>query len=198
MSRETSPKSAEHEAHIVAAQIGRPLRAPSRAARRCHLGLPVVATVPPVLANGEPFPTRFWLSCPLAHRRIARLEAAGGVRAADARAGDDAAFAASLRDAHARYATERDALLPRDARLAPRGGVGGSRGGVKCLHAHYAHHAAGRLTALGAEVAARIEPLDCASPCVTSAGDGFRRDPAWSEPALDARAPSPDAGAHGS
>ena len=182
MSRRLAGEGSDKEARIVAAQIGRPLRAPSRPARRCHLGLPVVVTVPPLLSSGEPFPTRFWLSCPLAHRRIARLEAAGGVRAADARAAEDPAFAASLHDAHARYAAERDALLPPGARLAPRGGVGGSRGGVKCLHGHYAHHAAGRLNVLGAEVGTQIEPLNCATPCVRVEGGEATRDPAWTEP----------------
>lgn len=172
----------EREAARVAAQLGRPLRAPSRPTRRCHLGLPVVVTVPPLLETGEPFPTRFWLTCPLAHRRIARLEAAGGVRDADARAAAEPAFAASLEAAHARYAAERDAYVPRDAARAPSGGVGGARAGVKCLHAHYAHHAAGRANALGAEVAARMEPLDCSLPCVLDGPEGAERNAAWTEP----------------
>ena len=33
---------------------------------RCHLGLPVVVRVPPILDDGTPFPTHYWLTCPLA------------------------------------------------------------------------------------------------------------------------------------
>ena len=66
----------EHE--ILALQIGRPLRATSTVLKRCSLGLPIVAEVPPLLDTGEPFPTLYWLTCPLAHRRIARIEAEGG------------------------------------------------------------------------------------------------------------------------
>ena len=64
---------------VVAAQIGRPLRSAAVTARRCHLGLPVVITVPPLLDDGTPFPTRYWLCCPLAQRRVGRLESSGGV-----------------------------------------------------------------------------------------------------------------------
>ena len=56
----------------VEAQIGRPLRAASRVVARCHLGLPVVVAVPPILEDGTPFPTRYWLTCPLAVTRIGR------------------------------------------------------------------------------------------------------------------------------
>ena len=173
---------------IVAAQIGRPLRAESRVVSRCHLRLPVVVEVPPLLDSGEPFPTRYWLSCPLARRRIARLEAAGRVRAYDARAREDAAFREAMEATHDRYAAERDAQIPADASLRPRGGVAGSRGGVKCLHAHYADHR-GNLeqpeatNPVGAETGQAIEPLNCASPCVTVAHDRAERSTEWVEPA---------------
>ncbi|MGB5416738.1 MAG: DUF501 domain-containing protein, partial [Polyangiales bacterium] len=75
----------EPDGDVLALQIGRPLRATSTVVRRCSLGLPIVAEVPPILDTGEPFPTRYWLTCPLAHRRIARLEAEGGVRAAQSK-----------------------------------------------------------------------------------------------------------------
>jgi uncharacterized protein len=70
---------------------------------------------------------------------IGRLEAAGGVRAAEA-----AVHPGALADAHRRYAAERDAALPVGHQgPAPAGGVGGTRVGVKCLHAHYAWFLAG-------------------------------------------------------
>jgi uncharacterized protein len=160
------------------AQIGRSLRAASDVVARCPLGLPVVARVPPILDDGTPFPTRYWLACPLAVTRVGRLEGAGGVRAMDRHAAADAAFRARLDRAHARYAAERDGLVPEGARPSPGGGVAGSRGGVKCLHAHYADHAAGNDNPVGALVAPWVEPLDCTIPCVV---DG-RRNPTWREP----------------
>lgn len=162
----------------IEAQIGRPLRAASEVVARCHLGLPVVVAVPPILDDGTPFPTRFWLSCPLAAHRIGRLEGAGGVKRMEAKATADPAFAGRLEAAHRRYAAARDALVPAGATHRPDGGVGGTSGGIKCLHAHYADHAAGNDNPVGEVVAAWIEPLDCTLPCVI---DGAR-NPAWSPP----------------
>jgi hypothetical protein len=160
------------------AQIGRPLRAESTVVARCPLGLPVVADVPPILDDGTPFPTRFWLTCPLASKRIGRLEGAGGVRSVERHAESDEAFGAALEAAHARYAGKRDALIPPGASPTPSGGVAGARAGVKCLHAHYADHAAGNQNPVGALVAPWIEPLDCTIECVV---DGVP-NPLWQEP----------------
>lgn len=102
-------------------------------------------------------PTRYWLlSSHPHHRAVSRLEAAGGVRIAEA-----ALDAVSVADAHRRYSAERDAALP-DGYAGPRptGGVGGTRVGVKCLHAHYAHHLAGGDDPVGRWVAERLAEGD--------------------------------------
>jgi hypothetical protein len=83
---------------------------------------------------------------------VSRLESAGGVSAAAA-AVDPQALAA----AHERYAAERDATIPPGfSRARPSGGVGGTRTGVKCLHAHYAWYLAGGDDPVGRWVAARL------------------------------------------
>ncbi len=167
---------------VVAAQLGRPLRSEADVVVRCHLGLPVVTRVPPLLDDGTPFPTRYWLSCPLAGKRVGRLEGAGGVGAMDRRVARVPEFAALLQAAHERYASERDSALPENAHPSPSGGVAGSSGGVKCLHAHYADHAAGNDNPVGETVAPWVEPLDCAMPCVVDRGDGAMANPQWREP----------------
>jgi hypothetical protein len=167
---------------VVAAQLGRRLRSGADVANRCHLGLPVVTRVPPRLDDGTPFPTRYWLTCPLARRRIGRLEAAGGVKAAEQRLEEDPEYAAAHEAAMARYAAERDALLPDDAAPRPSGGVGGTRRGVKCLHAHYADHAAGNANPVGAHTAGLVEPLDCHVVCVITEGGAVLPNPEWREP----------------
>ena len=102
-------------------------------------GQPVVIRNAPLMADGTPMPTRYWLVDEDLRRVVSTLEAAGGVRAAEA-AIDRAEVAA----AHARYAAERDAAIPADHQgPRPSGGVAGTRTGVKCLHAHYAWHLAG-------------------------------------------------------
>lgn len=167
---------------VVEAQIGRPPRAGADVAVRCVLDLPVVVRMPPVLPDGEPFPTRYWLTCPLAHRRIARLEADGGVARFDARLRDDPAFRDAFDRANERNARERDAALPPDVARAPRGGIGGTRDGVKCLHMHFADQMAAGNNPVGVEVAAEVLPLNCTVPCVVEAEGQVGRSPSWREP----------------
>lgn len=170
------------ERQVVAAQIGRPSRAEITTLSRCHLDLPVVVRVPPVLEDGTPFPTLYWLTCPLAVKRISRLESGGGVKAMDRRADRVPAFGAALEAAHARYAAQRDALLPEGAEPQPRGGVAGATSGVKCLHAHYADTRAGNTNPVGELAAPWVEPLDCPVPCVIEAEGKAARNPRWVEP----------------
>jgi uncharacterized protein len=106
---------------------------------RDESGDPVVVRNAPFLDDGTPMPTRYYLVAPALVREVSRLEAAGGVKAAEAEI--DPQELAAL---HQRYGAERDAAIdsghegPR-----PSGGVGGTRVGVKCLHAHLAHLLAG-------------------------------------------------------
>jgi hypothetical protein len=106
---------------------------------RDQRGMPVVICNAPLLDDGTPMPTRYWLVGTAESRAVGRLESAGGVRRAEAEVDPVA-----LSEAHARYAAERDGALPgTHAGPRPSGGVGGTRRGVKCLHAHYAWHLAG-------------------------------------------------------
>lgn len=166
---------------MIAAQLGRPTRTESQVVETCHLGLPVVIEVPPILDDGTPFPTRYWLTCPLAVIRLSRLESSGAIKEFEDRRRHDSEFDAALRQAHERYARERDALVEAGAELRPAGGVGGARAGIKCLHAHYADHVAGHDNPVGGELAEVIEPLNCELPCVF----GGVRNPDWREPPIE-------------
>jgi hypothetical protein len=112
-------------------------------------GQPVVIANDPYLRDGEPMPTRYWLVDP----EIGRLESHGGVRDAE-----QAVEVEALRQAHARYAAERDALIPVDwPGPRPHGGVGGTRNGVKCLHAHVAWWLAGGDDPVGRWVTQQVD-----------------------------------------
>lgn len=111
-------------------------------------GVPAVLRNEPLLPDGTPMPTLYWLCEPSIRSAIGTLESLGGVREAEAALGLD-----TIRLAHDAYAAERDARLPVDHRgPAPSGGVGGTREGVKCLHAHYAYWLAGGEDPVGAWV----------------------------------------------
>jgi exopolyphosphatase/guanosine-5'-triphosphate,3'-diphosphate pyrophosphatase len=78
-------------------------------------------------------PTRYWLLGERETVIVGRLEASGGVNQAEADIGPIA-----LEETHNRYAAERDAAIdPTHTGPRPFGGVGGTRIGVKCLHAHF-------------------------------------------------------------
>lgn len=185
-----SPAAAPDD-ELVSAQLGRKVRGPVEVVRRCSLGLPIVVAVPPIV-GGTPFPTRYWLTCPLARRRVARLEGAGGVRAFDARLALDAALEGELARAHERYAADRDealADLPSkdEGARRPTGGVAGigaHSSGVKCLHAHFADHAAGGDNPVGRWVAEWVGPVECGRGCVG--------DEAWREPPHSVTGPDGD------
>jgi hypothetical protein len=145
-----SPSPADVEA--VRARLGRSPMADFEVVVRDGAGAPVVVRNAPFLDDGTPMPTRYWLLDPELCRVVDRLEAAGGVRAAE-RDVDPGALA----DAHARYAAERDAAISGDVTgPRPTGGVGGTRHGVKCLHAHLAFHLAGGDDPVGRWVARRL------------------------------------------
>jgi exopolyphosphatase/guanosine-5'-triphosphate,3'-diphosphate pyrophosphatase len=136
----------------VAALLGRSVAARFSVVVRDDAGAPVVIRNAPLLDDGTPMPTRFWLVGRRERELVGRLESTGGVDAAEA-AVDPIALAA----AHDRYAAERDAALPKDhSGPVPHGGVGGTREGVKCLHAHLAWYLAGGPDPVGRWVASKL------------------------------------------
>jgi uncharacterized protein len=148
--RDQAPDQDDVEA--VRALLGREPLAPFEVAVRDAGGTPVVIRNAPFTAAGAPMPTRYWLVGRDLNRDVARLEAAGGVKAAEVEV-DPVALAA----AHRAYAAERAAAVPAGhAGPRPFGGVGGTREGVKCLHAHYAYWLAGGADPVGEWVAAQL------------------------------------------
>ncbi|MGH9067888.1 MAG: DUF501 domain-containing protein [Acidimicrobiales bacterium] len=136
----------------MAGLLGRAPRAGFEVVVRDVDGRPVVIRNDPLLADGTPMPTRWWLVGEAERAAVSQLEAGGGVRRAE-REVDPVALA----DAHSRYAAERDSALPvGHAGLRPAGGVGGARRGVKCLHAHLAWWLAGGDDPVGTWVADRL------------------------------------------
>jgi hypothetical protein len=116
---------------VVSWQLGRPAKPFRRVAVRCPYGFPAVTEQGPFDADGKPFPTTYYLTCPWLVAAIARLEAAGGVERWSLAAAQDGALAASL------HRADRE---QRELRPELDVGIGGTRapGKLKCLHAHAA------------------------------------------------------------
>ena len=140
----------------VRRQLGREPTTPFTVVARCTGGHPLVIRNAPLDGAGQPFPTTFWLTCPEAVKAVSRVEADGAIGRLNERIGADEPFGAAVERAHRAYAAERG----EDHGSAREwGGVGGTRTGIKCLHAHYAYRLAGGDDPVGAWVAEQVEPV---------------------------------------
>lgn len=140
------------ERAVVAELLGREPQGHFQICVRHEDGTPRVIRNAPVLASGRPMPTLYWLVSAQDRLVVSRLESAGGVGQSEA-----AVDASALQAAHDAYRAEREALIPDDYDgHRPSAGVGGTRIGVKCLHAHYAYFLAGGDDPVGEWVAEQL------------------------------------------
>lgn len=150
----------------VAAQLGREPRAIREVAHRCPCGNPDVIETSPRLADGTPFPTLYYLTCPRVVSAVGRLEASGLMREMTDRLGQDTELSAAYRTAHESYLARREQFgdVPEIAGIS----AGGMPTRVKCLHVLVAHAlAADRgVNPLGDEALDRLDPWWTAGPCV--------------------------------
>lgn len=155
----------------VAGQLGRPPRDTRAVAHRCPCGMPDVVETTPRLADGTPFPTLFYLTCPRATAACSRLESAGLMKEMADRLAADPELAARYRAAHEDYLRRREAIghVPEIAGIS----AGGMPDRVKCLHVHLGHAlAAGPgVNPFGDEVLRLVEPWWAGGPCVATPAD---------------------------
>lgn len=136
----------------VTALIGRTPQGDFRVVVRSRDGAPVVLMNYPLLQDATPMPTLYWLVGQTEVHAVSTLEAEGGVNTVEAILGLE-----TIDAIHALYQIRRDAMIPTThSGPRPSGGVGGTRRGVKCLHAHFAHWLAGGNDAVGEWVAEQL------------------------------------------
>lgn len=151
---------------VVALQLGRPPRGSWDVAARCDQGLPSVIAVAPLLEDGTPFPTTFWLTCPRLVAEVGGLESSGEHREWALRATDDPGLAMLMLEADAAY---RAARTRAGGGVDPcaRVGVAGQADPltVKCLHARVAAALGGIDDPVGRAVLERLAPGSALRPC---------------------------------
>ena len=143
----------------VAALLGRDPQAGFDVVVRSEHGQPIVIRNEPLLDDGTPMPTRYWLVDPELRRRIGGLESSGRVRRAESEVDPDACW------------SPRTPATPPSVMLGSRPITGtevvgwrrGTRRGVKCLHAH---------SCLGSWPVAMIRSVHGLTP--SSAADSLR------------------------
>jgi uncharacterized protein len=132
--------------------IGRKLHGRCAVVVRRLDGRPVVIENEPHLRDGTPMPTLFWLVDPELHDAVSRIEGSGGVHRFE-----ELVDADQLQRTHDAYAERRTKATLRHDGAQPSGGVGGTRLGVKCLHAHLANFLVGADDPVGALVARELD-----------------------------------------
>ena len=149
---------------VVARQLGREPRTLRRVAVRCPFGAPAVTEQNPYGADGEPFPTTYYLTCRHLVAAVSRLEAAGGVGRWSEATRTVPALGSSLAAGDDEQRRLRRELAGggtgRDGGSSLGYGIGGSRrgGSLKCLHAHVAFALARPGYELGELILAEAEP----------------------------------------
>lgn len=171
---------AARDRRVLRSQLGRPPRGEVYVASRCPHGEVEVVATAPLLDGVEPFPTLYWLTCPVLRSEVGRLEA-GDLRARLRERLREEAFARELEEAEAAYLEERQEMAralgmeEAEALFRGRDGIGGGKpGSLKCLHAHYAHWRARGANPVGREMSDLMQDVQrgaCPGSCPASGAD---------------------------
>ena len=155
-----------NELKIVEQQIGRKLRSDSQISCRCHFNIPAVIKVPPKLDDGTPFPTTYWLTCPMYNKKIGTLESHGMINELDNVLMKNQNLKKEWQSRQDSYKKERDSIQEPKAKYRSSGGVGGATESIKCLHSHTADELSTGLNPVGKIVIESVGYFNCEHPCV--------------------------------
>lgn len=169
---------AKRDREIVEIQIGRKLRSDLEVSCRCHLDLPAVIKVPPRLNDKTPFPTTYWLTCPMMNKKIGSLESQGLIKEIDKQIQKDSKLNSKWKKRQESYKLERDKLETQEVFPKAKGGVGGAENSVKCLHSHTADELSTGLNPVGKIVLESIGTFNCDQPCISE--ESMKKNEGWS------------------
>ncbi|MFN8016004.1 MAG: DUF501 domain-containing protein [Acidimicrobiia bacterium] len=125
-------------------------------AKRNADGSPVVIENAPFLKDGTPMPTMYWLIDPELVAQVSRIESHGGVKQAEEFVGIE-----TIEKIHKQYELKRESEISQNYDgPKPTGGVGGTRRGVKCLHAHVANYLVNKNDEVGQWTIDQIEKMN--------------------------------------
>ncbi|HEY3374446.1 MAG TPA: DUF501 domain-containing protein [Candidatus Aquicultor sp.] len=160
---------AQGDVETIEKQLKRHARGIRRVASRCVLGCPEVLESDVFVDAGTPFPTLFWLSCPLKVKEVSKLEDAGWSERLQREITQDGRLCEEILTAHIDYMARRRKAATGVDHPVLTTGVGGVHDlrGVKCLHAHYAHYLATGKNPIGRMVDEQLGSISCQRRCDT-------------------------------
>ena len=156
----------QEDLDCIERQLGRTPRDVHGIAYRCPCGKPAVVETEPRLADGTPFPTFYYATCPRLTGAISTLESTGMMAQMNERLAVDAELSGAYSAAHDDYIAARTALgieVPEIKDIS----AGGMPNRVKCLHSLVAHSlSAGEgVNPLGDEALAALPQWWLTDPC---------------------------------
>jgi len=165
-----SEKPSSEDLAAIEIQLGRTPRDVHGISFRCPCGNPAVVETPPRLADGTPFPTFYYATCPRLTGAISTLESSGMMTQMNERLQNDPQLAGEYLAAHVDYEAARTALAKQENLDVPEiAGVtaGGMPDRVKCLHSLVAHSLAAGVgvNPLGDEALSALQPWWLNKPC---------------------------------
>ena len=159
-------RASEDDLLCIEQQLGRQPRNVHAIAYRCPCGKPAVVETEPRLADGTPFPTFYYATCPRLTGAISTLESTGLMAQMNLRLDTDADLVGAYIAAHDHYLAARSALgidVPEIDEIS----AGGMPDRVKCLHSLVAHSlvAGPHVNPLGDEALAKLPQWWLEQPC---------------------------------
>ena len=165
------------DSKIVEQQIDRKLRIDSEVSCRCHLNIPAVIKVPPKLEDGTPFPTTYWLTCPMYNKKIGSLESQGLIKELDKEIINNPDLKKQWKSRQISYEQDREKLETKDMGPKASGGVGGATESIKCLHSHTADELSTEKNIIGKIVIESIGGFNCEEVCINP--ETFEKNKGW-------------------
>ncbi|TYB92457.1 MAG: DUF501 domain-containing protein [Kosmotoga sp.] len=134
---------------------------------KCIWGFPRVIRSS-LIKNSRPFPTIFWLTCPLLHKSVSKMEEKGMIKFFEKKLKNDQKIKERFLKAHKATKEMRKFLLPKETPFWIKKelfskGIGGTRNffAVKCLHLQLANFLGGIDNPIGEEVWKSIHVVNC-------------------------------------
>jgi hypothetical protein len=154
---------------IIEMQLKRHPAGVAAVVSRCVFGCPQVIRNE-VFVEEKPFPTLFWLTCPLKVKAVSRIEGQGWSDHVKKRIKTDSELKERLLQAHDDYRRCRKETVAGTAYAGHailNTGIGGVHDieGIKCLHAHYAHYLATGENPLGEMLDKLLLDIKCERRC---------------------------------
>jgi len=161
-------ESASTEREVVSLQLDRELKNDFSAVRFCKWGYPQVIRSE-LISEEKPFPTLFWLTCPLLRRLVSTMESRGLIKKFEDRIEKEKSYRERYLRAHEETALmKRESLAGVDLSVWQKeklfgSGIGGIANPlkVKCLHLQLANYLGGVSNPVGKDVWESLSEKEC-------------------------------------